>query len=136
MELWGYNTDVVKVAVIAVASPVWIPFVRALWREMNDALREDGGLLGIAPTRQELRDINADRGEYVSPLVNVRMPPPGQQRRAGGAPAGKAPPAGAGSPRPAQGARRGSGFAAQRSMKGFAAHDAKRPSAFERRPPH
>jgi hypothetical protein len=56
----GANTEPVKYAILVLATPRWWPFAKALWKSLNDALREEGGLLGRAPSEEELREMQAE----------------------------------------------------------------------------
>ena len=66
------NTEPIKYAVIVLSMPFWLPFFRALLREFNDALRDEGGLLGRAPTPRELKKLNAALGKFESPMLSER----------------------------------------------------------------
>lgn len=35
-----------KIVIIAVTAPIWIPVAKIFWREIQEALAEDGGFLG------------------------------------------------------------------------------------------
>jgi hypothetical protein len=50
-------TDVLKYVLIIALAPIWLPFVKALWEELNDALRPDGGLFGPEPTQRRREEI-------------------------------------------------------------------------------
>ncbi len=65
------NSEPVKYALIALSAPVWLPFAKALWREFNDSLRDEGGLLGDAPSAAELAAIERERGRFESGMVNI-----------------------------------------------------------------
>jgi hypothetical protein len=65
------NSEPVKYGILLLSSPVWLPFMKALWRALNDALRDEGGIMGHAPTAAELRAMNRQLGEHVSPLISV-----------------------------------------------------------------
>ena len=67
---FNFNTEFIKYVVIGVSFPFWSPFIKALWEDFNDALRDEGGLLGYAPSRQKLDELNRERGDYRSVLVN------------------------------------------------------------------
>jgi len=56
----GLNTEGVKYAIVILATPLWWPFAKALWKSLNDALREEGGLLGKPPTEEQLREMQAE----------------------------------------------------------------------------
>ncbi len=43
------NKDLIRWALLIGAAPIWIPYLRILWRDFNHALRDEGGLIGIAP---------------------------------------------------------------------------------------
>lgn len=67
---FSLNSEPVKYAVIALSAPVWLPFARALWKELNDSLRDEGGILGLAPSQKELELINRREGRHESPLIS------------------------------------------------------------------
>ena len=66
---FNVNTPLVKYAILVLAAPVWLPFVKALWKEFNEILVEEGGLLGRAPDEDELRAIRRERARRESALV-------------------------------------------------------------------
>lgn len=70
MELASLNTDLFKYGLLAVTAPLWWPFLKALYAEMNEALREEGGLLGNPPSESELAKIRREPPSSPSPLVN------------------------------------------------------------------
>lgn len=70
MELASLNTDLFKYALLALTAPLWWPFLKALYAEMNEALREEGGLLGNPPSESELAKIRREPPNSPSPLVN------------------------------------------------------------------
>jgi len=66
------NTEPIKYAIVALSAPFWLPFMKALLREFNDALRDEGGLLGRAPTKSELAALDDRHGKFESPLLSER----------------------------------------------------------------
>jgi len=64
------NSEPVKYALIALTAPFWWPFVRAMWKELNDSLRDEGGILGQQLSRAELERMNKAQGRRESPLVS------------------------------------------------------------------
>src|SRR6188474_3414559 len=54
------NKDILRWVLLIGAMPIWIPFLFTLWRDFNDALREDGGLLGSPPTGRELEQVRQE----------------------------------------------------------------------------
>ena len=48
------NKEILRWVILLGATPIWLPFLLTLWKDFNDALREDGGLLGSPPTGREL----------------------------------------------------------------------------------
>ena len=66
------NTEPIKYALIAATAPFWLPFVKAIFKEFNDALRDEGGLLGRAPTKAELAKLDAAHGKFESPMHSER----------------------------------------------------------------
>ena len=88
------NREILRWVILIGAMPIWLPFLITLWHDFNDALREDGGLLGSAPDAKELERIRRERGEKADFLVNEPIVRPGEQRRprrAAGPRAGPAP---------------------------------------------
>lgn len=67
---FSLNSEPVKYVVIALSAPVWMPFARALWKELNDSLRPEGGVLGLAPSEKELEALNKSEGQHDTPLVS------------------------------------------------------------------
>ena len=67
---FSLNSEPVKYALIALTAPFWWPFVRALWKELNDSLRDEGGILGQQLSRAELERVNKSQGRQESPLVS------------------------------------------------------------------
>jgi hypothetical protein len=63
------NTEWFKYTLVIVTSPIWWPFVRELWKEFNDILAEEGGLLGRKPTEEELAGIRRRRAVQEAALV-------------------------------------------------------------------
>ncbi len=55
------NTPTFKYVLILLMAPLWLPFLRELWRELNRMLEEEGGLLGRTPSERELQEIRARR---------------------------------------------------------------------------
>ncbi|MFM7299341.1 MAG: hypothetical protein ACKO4Q_19215 [Planctomycetota bacterium] len=67
---FNLNSEPVKYALIALTAPFWWPFVRAMWKELNDSLRDEGGILGQQLSRAELERMNKAQGRRESPLVS------------------------------------------------------------------
>jgi hypothetical protein len=82
----NYNNDFVKFLLLLVTAPIWWPFIRELWKELDGSLKAEGGLLGL-PTQGRLtrRTPGALQppppAEHVTPLVHEPLPPPGQPMR-------------------------------------------------------
>ncbi|MEO6711037.1 MAG: hypothetical protein ABIP42_15760 [Planctomycetota bacterium] len=127
MFLAALNTLFVKYAIIACTIPLWLPFLKALYVELNDALAAEGGLFGRTPTQRELRLISRDPTRSKSPLVSQEYDPdrPGQQR---------ARPAAAGSGQRQATAKQARGAAPAAANLGFSKPRGKR--GFARKEPH
>jgi hypothetical protein len=48
------NSEPIKYAVIVLSIPIWMPFAKAAWEELNESLAEEGGLFGEEPDAEEL----------------------------------------------------------------------------------
>jgi|RhiMethySRZTD1v2_1073278.scaffolds.fasta_scaffold1376069_1 hypothetical protein len=67
MEL---NTDLLRWILLIGAAPLWWPFLRALWRDFDDSLSEEGGVFGRAPGPRELERIRKRAAERPDPLIS------------------------------------------------------------------
>jgi hypothetical protein len=70
LAAYDYNREFIKYALVIVSAPFWWPFVKAAWEELNDSLRDEGGLFGDEPDAQELAELNLEKGTYESPMVS------------------------------------------------------------------
>ena len=77
MEDWE-NTALRGFLVLATA-PAWVPFMRALWEELNEAMADEGGLFGRIPTNLELEEITREKRRRPAPLIHAPWPTPGQR---------------------------------------------------------
>lgn len=55
------NKDLIRWALLIGAAPIWIPYLRILWRDFNHALRDEGGLIGIPPRGEEAARLRAEK---------------------------------------------------------------------------
>lgn len=55
------NKDLIRWALLLLAAPIWIPYLRILWRDFNHALRDEGGLIGIPPRGEEALRLKAEK---------------------------------------------------------------------------
>ncbi len=94
------NKEILRWVILIGATPIWLPFLLNLWRDFNDALREDGGLLGGTPSPRELERIRREKEKRPDILVSEPIVRPGEQKRprmatsARSAPAATRPPPG------------------------------------------
>lgn len=91
-EFVNFNTEIARYVVIVLAAPFWVPFVKKVWGEIENALKEEGGVFGRAPTPAELEEIREQKAREEDPLVNepfVRgLAPSSQQNKRSTAPSG------------------------------------------------
>lgn len=88
------NKEILRWVLLVAATPIWLPFLRMLWKDFNRALEEEGGVFGRPPTAQEAERIRreklsdpeilvsepwARRGE--SRVPKLRTPAPGRSGR-------------------------------------------------------
>jgi hypothetical protein len=64
------NSEPVKYAILALTAPLWIPFIKALWTTLDDSLRDEGGLMGEAPTREKLREMEEKHGHVAESMLS------------------------------------------------------------------
>jgi hypothetical protein len=55
------NKDLIRWVLLIGASPIWLPFLRHLWRDFNHALRDEGGLIGAPPRGQTAERLRAEK---------------------------------------------------------------------------
>jgi len=82
------NTELLRWILLIGAAPIWWPFLRALWRDFDEALAEDGGVFGRAPSARELEEIRRKKAGRPDPLISepwVRRDTPHER---GSSPAG------------------------------------------------
>src|SRR5262245_29188057 len=75
------NKEILRWVLLIGAAPIWIPFLFTLWRDFNDALREDGGLLGSPPTGRELEAVRKELAGRPEVLVSEPIVRPGDRRQ-------------------------------------------------------
>lgn len=76
------NVLLLKLLVVILATPLWLPFAKAIWEEFNEALADEGGLFGRAPTGKEQAEIEERRLDREDPLVHEPWPS-AEERMAG-----------------------------------------------------
>ena len=64
------NKDILRWVLLIGATPIWFPFLLTLWKDFNNALRLDGGLLGSPPTGRELEAVRKEIAETPEVLVS------------------------------------------------------------------
>lgn len=73
------NKSLIKYGLLILTSPIWYPFLKAVWQELNTALRADGGLLGKLPSQRERELLERNPHPEDDPLVNVPILRPGEK---------------------------------------------------------
>lgn len=87
--------DFLKIAFVLLTAPIWLPFVKAMKRELFDLFEEDGGLFGDDPGPVGRAAIRARRVSRPAVLVHEWL---AHVRAAGGQSVGSAPQLDQGSP--------------------------------------
>ena len=80
------NKDILRWVLLIAATPLWLPFLRILWRDFNRALEEEGGIFGQPPSPQEIERIRREKLSDAETLVSEPWARRGEQaarRRAG-----------------------------------------------------
>ena len=96
------NIFAIKILLLMISAPVWIPFVKELWREFNLAMREDGGLFGPIPHPRKRREILDEIAQEPPAQIHIPKGHLGIRRRQAAPPKGKPQPG----PQAGQGNRR------------------------------
>ena len=78
------NREILRWLLLIGATPIWLPFLRTLWKDFNDALAEEGGVFGRPPPLIEQERIKAERAAQPDVLVSEPWVKPGQRPGFGG----------------------------------------------------
>jgi hypothetical protein len=87
----GINKDILRWVLLLAAMPIWLPFLRILWRDFNRALEEEGGIFGRTPSARDVERIRLEKLREPESLVSERW----ARRGEGTTPAARAPGGGA-----------------------------------------
>src|SRR5438552_18863603 len=74
------DRDLLRWGLLIGAAPIWWPFLRALWRDFNAALREEGGLFGREPSAKEMEEMRHTGAKAPDTMVSEPWVRPGQHR--------------------------------------------------------
>jgi len=77
-----FDELLIKGLLVLLTSPVWYPFLKAVWEELNEAMADEGGLFGRMPTPKELEEIERERRGKADALLHEPWPT-SDQRMAG-----------------------------------------------------
>jgi hypothetical protein len=75
-----FNKELLRYLLLIGAAPVWVPFLRTLWKDFNEALREEGGLFGSLPSPREQEEIRREKAGKPDTLVSEPWVRSGEQR--------------------------------------------------------
>jgi len=75
------NRDLVRWLILIALMPIGWPFLKALWKDFNGALREEGGLFGSQPSPREVQQIRAEKQREPETLVSEPWVRPGDVRK-------------------------------------------------------
>ncbi|MAF66795.1 MAG: hypothetical protein QF410_15670 [Planctomycetota bacterium] len=87
MNLSNLYGELARYLLLALTAPLWVPFAKAVWEELNRALRDDGGVFGPLPGPIASEQIEAEERLKESSLVAEGLTRPGEPQ----APSGPAP---------------------------------------------
>ena len=73
--------EILRYVIVLVSAPIWVPFLRMLWRDFNASLREEGGLFGQPPTQLERERDPALRKPLEPQLVSEEIVTPQMRRQ-------------------------------------------------------
>jgi len=75
------NREIIRWLLLIALLPIGWPFVKTLWVDFNNALREEGGLFGRTPSAREVEEIRAAKKNEPETLVSEPWVRPGQVRK-------------------------------------------------------
>lgn len=67
----SFNAILLKIVLVLVTAPAWYPFLKAVWKEFNSALADEGGVFGRPPSPKESEEIARELADREDPLINV-----------------------------------------------------------------
>jgi hypothetical protein len=73
------NKDILRWVLLLAATPLWLPFLRILWRDFNRALEEEGGVFGRPPPPQEAERIRREKLSDAETLISEPWARRGEQ---------------------------------------------------------
>jgi hypothetical protein len=87
-----WNSELIRYLFVFAAAPIWIPFLKALWKELLRAMRADGGLYGATPSRRKREEIEREIAQEPDPVVHEPIAHRGRigEKRSGASPGGNA----------------------------------------------
>ncbi len=77
-----FDEMLLKGLLVLLTAPVWFPFLKAVWEELNEAMADEGGLFGRMPTHKELEVLERGKRGKEDALVHEPWLTP-EQRMAG-----------------------------------------------------
>lgn len=75
------NRELVRWLLLIALMPIGWPFLKALWQDFNEALREEGGLFGSQPSPREVAQILEEKKRQPETLVSEPWVRPGDVRK-------------------------------------------------------
>ena len=79
-RLMDINKDILRWVLLLAATPIWLPFLRMLWKDFNRALEEEGGVFGRPPAGREVERIRREKLADPETLVSEPWARRGEQR--------------------------------------------------------
>ena len=93
------NHELIRYVLVLLLMPFWFPFLRALWKELERAMRPDGGLFGRSLRTDERERIEREiRETEESPVVDEPLAHHRGSRTAAGGAASRPGPRSPGAP--------------------------------------
>src|SRR5436853_5146469 len=74
------NKDILRWVLLIGAAPIWLPFMKLLWKDFNRALADEGGIFGRPPTATEAEEIRREKLSDPEILVSEPWARPGERR--------------------------------------------------------
>ncbi|MBL8858425.1 MAG: hypothetical protein JNL28_07980 [Planctomycetes bacterium] len=74
------NKEVLRWVLLIGAIPIWVPFLRTLWRDFNHSLRDEGGLIGVPPRGHAAEVLREEKKRDAGSLVSEPILKPGDRR--------------------------------------------------------
>ncbi len=78
------DSELLRWLLVVLAAPIWWPFLRTVWRDIDEALAEEGGIFGREPGPRDIQRIQERKATRPDPLHSEPWVRPDEPTRPAG----------------------------------------------------